>query len=335
MRCTLLLLLGVASLGVVSGQQIGFSGPIEGFTFDLPTASLRAVTGTPGSALFGPALLDRLDFGSVAPHQNYAIAVQGENCLLVSNLGSDRISTSRISPVSRRLDAITWSGDGSLAILYSRSGNWIQEISGLPGNPSVGPYQELSSLGGLLSAVAAGQQGKQVAIAVTGNSAGVYLLTDSQAFAPVLQLSNPIALAFSSDGTSLFVLDASAMQLSILNLASLSSQAIPLAGLADPFAIQSAPETQNRQLVYVASRSDQLLQEYDIASQQVVLELPLYSSPTGIDEFGQNSFLIRSRLQAGDPLWLLTSSPQPAVYFVPAIQSDSGGNQGIRGGRNR
>jgi hypothetical protein len=332
MRCTLLLLLGMASLGVVSGQQIGFSGPIEGFTFDRPTASLRAVTGTPGSALFGPALLDRLDFGSVAPHQNFAIALQGGNCLLVSNLGSDQLSTSRISTVSRRLEAITWSSDGSLAILYSRAGNWIQEISGLPGNPSVGAYLDVSSLGGSLSAVAAG---KQVAIALTGNSAGVYLLTDSQAFAPVLQLSNPIALAFSSDGTSLFALDASAMQLSILNLASLNSRTIPLAGLADPFAIRPALDAQNRQLVYVASRSDQLLQEYDVASQQAVLELPLYSSPTGIDEFGVNSFLIRSRLQSGDPLWLLTSGPQPAVYFVPAIQADSGGNQRIRGGKNR
>ena len=49
-RLPLLFLMGMAVWGTASGQQAGFSGPVEGYTFDAPTASLRAVAGYPGAA---------------------------------------------------------------------------------------------------------------------------------------------------------------------------------------------------------------------------------------------------------------------------------------------
>lgn len=324
MRCTLLLLLTTAVTGAVLAQEASLSGPIEGFTFDLPTASLRAVIGYPGSASFGPALLEGLDYGSVAPQKDYAIVFQGGNCLLVSHLGSGPLSPAPISSVAGQPDGITWSGDGSFAVLYSRGGNWIQTLSGLPLNPTAGAYVDVSSLGGSLSAVAIDAKGTQVAIAITGNVAGVYLMRESQAFSSLLQLSNPIAVAFSTDGNTLFALDAATQQLSVLDLNSSACQTLTLDGLADPFAVGAPTAQQNRQMVYVASRSDQLLREYDVSSQQVVLDLPLYFAPTGIEEFGRNSFRVAARLHATDPLWLLTNSAPPAVYFVPAVQPDPG-----------
>jgi hypothetical protein len=325
MRWTLLLLLGTAAAGAMAAQQASLVGPIEGFTFDAPTASVRAVIGFPGAASFGPALLSSLDSGWVSPGRNFAVVFQGGNCILASHLDSGQISTVPIAGLTGQPEAITWSGDGSVAILYSLGGNWVQTLSGLPDNPIAGALVDVSSLGGSLAAVAADQSGGQIAIGITGTSAGVYLLT--QAFAPLLQLSNPVALAFSHDGGSLFALDTSTMQLSILDLTSFNCQFLALQGLADPFAIRPALDSQNREMVYVASRSDQLLREYDVSGQQVVADLPLYFSPTGVAEFGKNSFLVAARSRASDPLWLLTNLPQPAVYFVPAVPADAGGQQ--------
>ena len=287
---------------------------MEGFTFDAPTGSLRAVIGYPGAASFGPAILSGLEFGSAAPRENYAIALQNGNCVLITALDSSA-SSSPIPAVTRRPDGIAWSGDGTVAVLYSRAGNWLQVISGLPGNPSAGTYLDVASLGGSLTAVAVDGTGKQIAVAASGPGGGLYTLTASQAFAPILALANPVSLAFSNDGTQLFSIDAAGMQLAVVHLPGLDSQMIALTGMAQPFAVRQAADGS----VYIAGRSDQVLRAYNLSSQQVVHELPLSFAPTGIEQFGANSFLLAPRAQANDPLWLVTNNSQPAAYFIPAI----------------
>ena len=141
--------------------------------------------------------------------------------------------------------------------------------------------------------------GKQVAIALAGASAGLYLMTASGSFAPVLQLANPVALSFSNDATQLFAIDTASLQLAVVNLANFDFQMAPLAGLADPFALREG----TNQKLYVASRSDRLLREYDLTSLQAVADLPLSFTPTGIQQFGANSFVVASRVPR-DPLWL-------------------------------
>jgi hypothetical protein len=321
-------LLGIAlSIGFLHGQQTFLSGPVEGFTFDPPTQSFRALIGLPGSALFGPALATGFDSGWVAPHKNYAIGFQQGNCLLVSSLDSDQISTTSIAGLSGQPEAITWSADGSVAVLYSRTGAWLQVLSGLPDAPQMGASVDLSSLGGSLTAVASDPQGKRTALAMQGDNGGAFLLTDVQTFAPALPIANPTALAFSEDGASLYVLDGNALQLDVVALSDGSLQTLSLDGLQDPFAIASGRDSQNRQIAYVASRSDQDFRAYDRATQQLLADLPLDFQPTGIVALGRNSFVIATRSKTQSPLWLFTSAPQPAVYFVPAPQPPTGGSE--------
>jgi hypothetical protein len=63
-----------------------------------------------------------------------------------------------------------------------------------------------------------------------------------------------------------------------------------------------------------------LLRILDVQSQQVLTDVPLLFQPTGLDPFGSSSFIVASRSQAANPLWLFASTPQPGAYFVPAIQ---------------
>jgi hypothetical protein len=337
MRSRYLLSIGWMFAALAPAQVASFSGPVEAFAFDLPSRSVRPVIGFPGSSSFGPAIVERLEFGSVAPQQNYAIVLQGLVWHLASHLDAARPSLTPLKGITARPQGITWSADGSTALLYSLGGNWIQSISGLPGNPAVAPPVDVSTLGGTLSAAATDAAGKQVAVAITGQgvagkNAGVFLFAAaSQSFQPLLALANPVALAFSSDSASLYAIDSATRELSVIDLASRGSQTFPLDGLADPFAVAPAPATASTATVYIASRSDRILREYNLTSRQITADLALDFAPTGFDPFGRNSFLVASREHSTDPLWLFVEAASPAVFFVPALaQAPLGAERGAR-----
>ncbi len=326
MRCLWAVFLGAAvSFWPANAQQASLSGPHEGLTFDLPTHSFRAVIGLAGSATFGPALAGGFDSGSVAPHASYGIGFQQGSGLLVTGLDSAQVSTSPLDGLNGQPDGLVWSGDGSVAILYSAGGNWLQVLSGLPDAPQFGPAVDLSALGAMLSGVASDQHGKRIAIALQGDNGGVFLLSDTQSFIPLLQIARPRALTFSLDGTSLFVLDGSSPQLTSLAVPDGSLQVTSLDGLHDPSAIACGRDLQDRPVLYVAGSDDQIFRVYDQATQQVIAEFPLDFKPAGIAVFGSSSFIIAPRSHSTDPLWLYSSAPRPGVYFVPAALSSPGG----------
>jgi len=301
-------------------QQTTLSGPLEAFTFDQPTRSIRAVIGVPGTATFGPALVDNLDIASVAPGQTYGIVFESGKCLLISGLGAKTISTAAIQGVTRYPDGIAWSTDASLAVVYSRAGNWFQTIAGFPGAPVAGTLVDLSSLGGSISAVSADVSGKQVVIGLSGDKGGVYEASGGWV-SLLAAMASPVSLSFSSDGQTLYALDAATLQITAITLGSHAIQTLPLAGIQNPVAIRSLQDSQNRSVLYVAGGTDRILRVLDVASQQTIADLALNFEPTRIDPLGNNSFVLAPRFEAVKPLWVLSSTPQPAAYFVPAIQT--------------
>lgn len=320
MRLALVCFFGLLCLDRLPAQT-SLSGPVEAFTFDAPTRSLRAVIGVPGASSFGPALVDNLDFASVAPHQNYGIALENGNWVVISGLGSKSSSTLVNEGVSRYPDGVAWSGDGTLAVLYSRAGAWFQPVSGLPSAPSAGVLVDVSALGGTFSAMAVDSQGKQIAVGMSGDSGAVYQAALGQPLAPAATLAAPVALSFSRDGQTLYALDGSSVEVSAVSLGGHGVETLALPGMKNPVAIQSAVDSQNRPLVYVAGASDKILRIIDVTSQQIVEDIPLNLEPASVAPFGSSSFVLASRAQAANPLWLFSSAPQPRAYFVPAIQS--------------
>lgn len=336
MRAAFFLIIGFGSAGYLAAQQPSLNGPVEAYTFDAPTRSLRAVIGFPGAASFGPVLREGLDFASAAPGQNYAVGFQRGECSMISGLGSAQLSVRAVAGVEAQPEGIVWSGDGSLAIFYSRTGNWLQAVSGLPGNPEAAARVDGSSLGGLLASVAVDGHGKQIAAGFSGHAGAVYLSSDGQNFSKLISLAHPISLSFSADGSTLYVLDSSTPQVFAVTVGSHAYQALPLHGLAAPLALQVVVDSQNRQLLYVASTSDRLLRILDVATQQIVNDVALSFQPTGLEQFGGSSFVVALRSQAANPLWLFTSAPQPGAYFVPAVQwraPDHGRAGTVRGRR--
>jgi hypothetical protein len=322
MRTVLLFLAALSSIPSVRAQTSAVSGPVEGFMFDAPTRSIRSVIGSLGSASLGPAVVGELDFASVAPRQNYGIAFRGGRAQLVSLLGSAQTSLVPLQGAALVPDGVVWSDDGSVAVLYSRAGSWIQTFIGFPTAVNATSLTSISPLGGSLSAVAADIHGAHVAVAVTGDHPGVYEITGGQGFLPLLSMPDPVALAFSADGSTLFALDGAANQVSDINVsesnsASSATQSWPV-GTADAVAIRSAGNASNLNILYVAGGNDHLLLAFDPSTHQQITSVALPFAPTTIEPLGNNSFLLRTRTSNSDPLWSFTNRTQPMVYFVPA-----------------
>jgi hypothetical protein len=316
MRPAFIFLAVILPFGMLSAQQT--SGPVEGFIYDLPTMSLRPVIGSLGSASLGKPILGRISYGSVAPQQNYALIFHDGECALVSGLGSGQTSTIRVPGSFVLPEGVAWSGDGSTAILYSRTGNWIQILSGLPSAANPGTPLSIAPLGGTLSAVTADSHGEQIAIGVLGETAGIYQIANGGNFVPLLSFSKPIALGFSDDSGTLYGVDAGTNQLFALTMDNLTSQSWSVSGLANPVAIRPTHDSSNRAVIYVAGGTDRLLETYDPSTHQVLASAQLSFEPNLIQALGINSFVLESRSTSDDILWSFRNTPQPTVYFVPA-----------------
>lgn len=303
---------------VLAAQPLSLTGPVAGFVFDVPTHGFRRIIGFPGSAVLQQPAIDGFDAGFVGPQKDYAIALKAGRCALVQGLGSTQPSVSEISGIFGAPDSVQWSGDGSVAVLYSQAGSWIQPVTGLPNAPVAGDVIDVSSFPGTLSSVAIDRTGKMMAAGFAGGGAGVFLAPPGQPLLSALQVANPVALAFSSDGQKLYVLDAAAPALLELNVADFSAQPLPLDGLGDPVAVAIGTGATGRALLYVASRSDRLFRIYDASTHDIVADLPLDFAPDRVISLSSTSYVLCARQQDGDPLWVFTSAPGAAVFFVPA-----------------
>ena len=173
-------------IGLLPAQQTPLSGPVEGFTFDVPTRSVRPVIGSLGSASLGQPIVTGLAYASVAPHQNYALAFQGDRCVLIMGLGSsDQTLRVEVPQSFAAPEGISWSGDGSIAVLYSRTGNWVQILKGLPSKANPGSSLSLAPMQGTLSAVATDLHGDHIVIGTAGEVGGIYQITSGGSFVPL------------------------------------------------------------------------------------------------------------------------------------------------------
>lgn len=122
------------------GQPL--SGTVEGFTFDRPAGSIRAILGRPGSAYLGPPEVAGLTFASLAPGRRHGLGIRDGKLILVSGLGQEAFQETELRTLEDVPDAAAWSRDGRTAVLYSREQGWLQVIRGLPEEPAPGERLE-------------------------------------------------------------------------------------------------------------------------------------------------------------------------------------------------
>ncbi len=307
----------------LQAQQSGnaLAGPTQGFTYDAASRSVRQVLGSFGSASLGPALVQDLSFGSVAPQRSYGIGCVADQCFLVTGLGSDQAQQNPIPDQVGIPEGATWSADGRVAVLYSRSGQWLRVLRGLPETIDAGPQSNVSSLGGQLSSVAVSPDGGQIVLGMAGDQPGIFEMTAAGAFVPMHSAVNPVALAFSKNGDTLYILDAGSHEVSEIHVSDGLAQSWPIEAVQDPIGVQVGQDSAARAVIYVAGRGDQTLFVYDRASHNLLEQIQLTFAPSQLEPSGTSSYLLTSRSSADEVLWSFTAGR--GIFFVPVTPTEA------------
>ena len=113
---------------------------------------------------------------------------------------------------------MVWSDDGSVAVLYSQTGSWIQTFTGFPSFVEPGACDQHLSTGwfalGDCRRISTGK------ISPLGSLETTPEFTKSQTakvLSPLLNIPNPVGLTFSADGGTLYALDGATNQVSEIN----------------------------------------------------------------------------------------------------------------------
>ncbi|MEO5925005.1 MAG: hypothetical protein ABIR70_14385 [Bryobacteraceae bacterium] len=290
------------------------SGPTPGMAFDGASRSLRAVVGSFGSAALGPVVLGGLDFAS--SQRTRGIACQKDQCFFVAGLGSEQVERAAIADQVDVPEGAAWSEDGQVVAIYSRSQQWIRV---LPFAGEAGAQQNISSLGGQLTAVEVSPDGKKVVFAIAGDHSGVYELRDGT-FVPVLAADRPVDLTYSANGQTLFVLAGS--RISAIDADGIM-QSWPLDAVQDGIGVQPGLDSAGRDVLYVAGRGDHALFVYDGATHALLEQISLNFAPSQIQPSGTGSYLLTSRTNEDELLWSYTVGR--GAFFVPASPVENSG----------
>ena len=269
--------LAASLLPALPGQSM--TGPLQGLTFDSPSGSLRSVVGSYGSAVLGPALLRGLDFASVAPQRTRAIACEQGQCFLVDGLGTDTIARTAIGDQLDTPDGAAWSTDGTVAAIYSRSGQWVRVLR-FAGESGV---QQGIAAFGTLTDVEISPEGR-VLFATSGDPSGVFEIQSAGNIVPVLSAAHPVALV--SGGTTLYILDGSLVR--TLG-ADGQTASWSLDGVENPVSLQTGRDASGRNVVYVAGGTDRTLFVYDAASHALLERVEHTCTPGKIQATGTDS----------------------------------------------
>jgi hypothetical protein len=256
---------------------------------------------------------------------------------LIADLSQPDAATD-IGGVIETVDRVVWSADSSTAFLYSSRSHQLQRVTNLNGSPAIQPAVDLSAAGEV-SGWAVSPDGGSVAYA--GN-ASVYLLGGSSAPVSLGAFSDPRALAFASDGASVFVFDRAAQKISRVatvsggmlgsfaanpDAASPAASSSRTAGLLrrmPPVRRTSQPDIRDLASTsdgakLLAVRADALC-VFDLSRQTADRCDSLDVSPASIQAIGPGVFVLNYPRTAGRPVWLWDGGAG-SVFFVPSGRS--------------
>jgi hypothetical protein len=338
-RFYILLMLAASAL-TLSGQNT-FSGPASGYVFDSEEHSIRAIVGVPGAAYLG-AQPDSppeppWDSVSVAPSGKRALGMTGLSVNLIPDL-SQPASFISIAQASGPISRIAWSGDSTTAAIWSPASGQLQRITGLDSAPIVHNPIDLTALAGILSGWSLSPDGNSIALSSPASgTASVYLSDRDAAPVSIGSLADPGAIAFSVDGTSLFVFDS--VERKILLLA-LPSGAIAGSFDASPFdaaagvavarpgirgtlpgrlpratGVQDLAASADGGRLYAIS--GKTLCGYDLRAGQAPSCGDLAISPSSFQPMPGGLLLLNYLRSRNMPLWLLNGKTGQ-TYFVPS-----------------
>jgi hypothetical protein len=295
--------LSIAFLGAVSVHgQGGLTGPSSGFLFDAPSKTVRLMHGALGSTSLGDPVLERVDTAIVSPTANRAIGCRRGDCFVVADLTSQEIVT---LPLTSTPENVAWAPDGTGAILYSRTGGWIQPLHFFASGPELGQVWNVPGPGSLL---AVAFDGSRTVLSISGDSGGIFEVTAASGLLRLSDVQSAVALTAKS-GT-VYALDGATPAVIRLSLQGGPSDRWDLP-LTDPVTIQFSAGA-----LYVGGQADHAVLAMDPQTGQIKQRTDLSFEPSRLDLLPGGSFLLTTRSGPDSVLWSFT--PGRGTYFIPA-----------------
>ena len=320
-RIRLSLALSAAALSCFAqGVQVG--GPVTGLVYDTPSKSLRQIVGMPGAARLGPPLLP-VDWATVAPDGRTALVlVQGEVRLISSkDIGQDTAGT----PVLGVLDApqlSSWAEDSSSLILYSAANRSLQWVRLNAPSAEADPAVPVTGFDGDVTALAADKASGVTVISAIGT--GVHMIGPSGSAILLLPAADASAIALEPGGKTLWVSDRASAQLLQVTKLGISPEVQVLSSDPEKMAdISALGLSFDKQRLYLASRSTQLLYQFDRSAALLSEGIALDATASLLLPLGRPSLrLLGLRDKLGQPLYLLDERSGPGLFFVPAGEGE-------------
>jgi len=299
----------VAIVGLLSSalwaQPVRVAGVISGFVFDARAGVLRPIYGVPGAAYVGEALLEGVTWASVAPDGRAALVSREGVLAAVTDLVSFQPAWRAVENVAIKPDRAVWSEDGSFALIYSSGAGAAQLIRTSQGDWAAG---ELLPLGTELGALAVDPQGGVIA----GLAEGLYLFAPGQA--PVVLARLPRATALAIWRGRVFAAGADGELVEIQDYA-WQPKALSWGTVGDVAGLAVASDGRS---LFLARPEERVIEVYDLASRTSSLRLPVEAEPAGLEQLTSGGiWLITSPARPSEPLYVLKTSEQPGVWFVP------------------
>ena len=298
-----------------------FRGPTSGFVYSYSSRTIRPLLGVPGAAHIGSPLLNEVDYASVGPNGKWAFITRAGRSTFVHNLAEATTAEISADGLIDAVDRVLWNRAGSVALLYSSSGNRLQRVRLFLTGAEADAALDLSSWGSV-TALAIDPPGRQIAFGVAG--LGLYRFDTGQSPTLLSSIAKPAAAAFDGTGRRLYAVDLDRHQ--ILEFDS-DSSAMTFASLAQPEARSVNPVglavSGDGQYLVLADSEAHTVRVYDTTSRSLVDAIPLDFAPTRFEALSPGPTFLMNGENSGQWLLLLDASRFPRVSFVPANREEA------------
>lgn len=290
-------LLSIAAGGLCLAQEARLTGPVSGLVYDEQTRAIRAILGVPGASYLSAPLIEHLDFASVAPTGDRAVAVR-EGRLSLVTFGTD-VEWQTLDGEYAGASRAAWSTDSkSFAVFGAEEGLSLYRDGKLT---SLGHPAEISAL--LVA--------DQVFYA---SKDGVYAAGESE---PRLLASIEGASGLALDGGTLYAASRARNEvLAIRNYAESPEMALLTSEVAAPVALALDNGT-----LLAASADARALYRLNTSTGEVLATIALDFAPDSLTLFaranGTALYSLRTRASQTDALEVFDAA-RASAFFVPA-----------------